>query len=234
MAGRERHKAPVSSRSGTGNTSASSQDRGWNPPFGDPDSVPGQIKAEESQGAGANRPPRQALRMPQLGHVHTSSLHPSMTNGSQHSGKQQSSITAKKIHPPVDNPFFCINGIASWPQNGHCGVNERPLKRNLEWYIRCNQANAQSRPCQQKSSGRKTLCVNLNYGLGSAQPFTALGQPFATFVAVAVQFPALGLTIGSEGLPVSPCHLMVIHRAPRGHTASARCSACSPATWPSI
>jgi hypothetical protein len=45
-----------------------------------------------------------------------------MTKGSQQSGKQQTSITAKNIHPPVDNFFFTKKGSPSWPQNGHCGV----------------------------------------------------------------------------------------------------------------
>jgi hypothetical protein len=45
-----------------------------------------------------------------------------MTKGSQQSGKQQTSITAKKTHPPVDNLFLTKMGIPSWPQNGHCGV----------------------------------------------------------------------------------------------------------------
>jgi hypothetical protein len=70
--------------------------------------------------------------MPHAGHVHTSSLHPSITNGSQQSGKQQTSITAKNTHPPVDNPFFCKNGAASWPQNGHCGIKYVHLSNECE------------------------------------------------------------------------------------------------------
>jgi hypothetical protein len=60
--------------------------------------------------------------MPHEGHFHSSSLHPSITKGSQQSGKQQSSKTAKKIHPPVDSLFLTIKGIPSRPQNGHCDV----------------------------------------------------------------------------------------------------------------
>jgi hypothetical protein len=46
-----------------------------------------------------------------------------MTKGSQQSGKQLTSNTAKSTHPPVDNRFFTKKGNPSWPQNGHCGVN---------------------------------------------------------------------------------------------------------------
>jgi hypothetical protein len=40
-------------------------------------------------------------------------LHPSITKGSQQSGKQHSSIAAKNIHPPVDNLLLTNMGIPS-------------------------------------------------------------------------------------------------------------------------
>jgi hypothetical protein len=89
----------------------------------DPRNIPCQIEDECAQGGITDNAVRQALLMPHCGHFHSSSLHPSMTKGSQQSGKQQSSIAAKKIHPPVDNLFLTRNGIPSWPQNGHFGVN---------------------------------------------------------------------------------------------------------------
>jgi hypothetical protein len=101
-------------------------------PRGNPRHIPDQIEEECAKGKIANEDACQALLMPHAGHVHTSCLHPSITNGSQQSGKQQSSKTAKNTHPPVDNPFFCINGAASRPQNGHCGVKDVHLSYQFE------------------------------------------------------------------------------------------------------
>jgi hypothetical protein len=78
-----------------------------------PSCIPRQIKDERAQGGIANDAVYQALLIPHCGHFHSSSLHPSMTKGSQQSGKQQISIAAKKIHPPVDNLFLTRIGIPS-------------------------------------------------------------------------------------------------------------------------
>jgi hypothetical protein len=91
--------------------------------MGDPRSIPRQIKDECAQGGIADDAVVQALLIPHCGHFHSSSLHPSMTKGSQQSGKQPTSNTAKSTHPPVDKRFFTKKGNPSWPQNGHCGVN---------------------------------------------------------------------------------------------------------------
>jgi hypothetical protein len=65
-----------------------------------------------------------------------------MTKGSQQSGKQQISIAAKKIHPPVDNLFFTGRGIPSWPQNGHFddnGILLLPLSCGLRLKIKLSE-----------------------------------------------------------------------------------------------
>jgi hypothetical protein len=81
--------------------------------MGDPRRIPRQIENKCAQGGKADDAAFQALLTPHCRHFHSSSLHPSMTKGSQQSGKQTSSIAAKKIHPPVDNLFFTGRGIPS-------------------------------------------------------------------------------------------------------------------------
>ncbi len=78
-----------------------------------PRHIPRQIKNECAQGRKADDVFRQALLTPHCGHFHSSSLHPSITKGSQQSGKQHSSIAAKNIHPPVDNLLLTNMGIPS-------------------------------------------------------------------------------------------------------------------------
>ena len=89
----------------------------------DPNYISRQVENECSQGGKADDAVFQALLIPHCGHFHSSSLHPSMTKGSQQSGKQTISIAAKNIHPPVDNLFLTRKGAPSWPQNGHFDVN---------------------------------------------------------------------------------------------------------------
>jgi hypothetical protein len=89
----------------------------------DPCRIPRQVEDECAQGGIADNAYFQALLTPHCGHFHSSSLHPSMTKGSQQSGKQTSSIAAKNIHPPVDSLFLTRKGAPSWPQNGHFDVN---------------------------------------------------------------------------------------------------------------
>ena len=87
--------------------------------MGDPRYIPCQIEDECAQSGRTDDAVNQALRTPHCGHFHSSSLHPSMTKGSQQSGKQTISIAAKKIHPPVDNLFLTRKGVPSLPQIGH-------------------------------------------------------------------------------------------------------------------
>ena len=118
----ECEKTSVPARRRAGDAGQSLQNGWGNPSVSDPHRIPRQIEDECTQRGKANDAALQALLTPHCGHFHSSSLHPSITKGSQQSGKQTISIAAKNIHPPVDNLFLTGMGIPSWPQNGHFDV----------------------------------------------------------------------------------------------------------------
>jgi len=110
--------------------------------MGDPRCIPCQIEDECAQGGRADDAACQALRTPHAAHFHSSSLHPSMTKGSQQSGKQTISNAAKSTHPPVDNLFLTRKGTPSWPQNGHfdvSGILLSPLTCSLRMKIKLSE-----------------------------------------------------------------------------------------------
>lgn len=166
----KRKNAPVRTRRWTRNTGHCPQDGRRNLPRGNPRNIPNQVEDECAKGKIAGDEVCQALLTPHEGHVHTSCLQPSITNGSQQIGKQQSSKTANKTHPPVDNPFFCMKGAASWPQNGHCGVKDVHLSYQLKskvnemyqrktlsvnWYKNCQESRAPKASASGAPLGRR-------------------------------------------------------------------------------
>jgi hypothetical protein len=68
-------------------------------------------------------------------HLRSSSLHPSITKGSQQIGKQQSNNTANNTQPPVESFFFSEKGRPSWPQYGHLKDNELLLANKVRMLL---------------------------------------------------------------------------------------------------
>ena len=110
--------APGSTRCRTRNAGECDEYRGRDSPFPDPHRVPGQIKEECPKRDAADNAMDQARLIWHDGHIHSSSLQPSITKGSQQIGKQQTSRTANNTQPPVDSFRFEKTGGPWYPQKG--------------------------------------------------------------------------------------------------------------------